>query len=60
MRGHNTCRYYPCLCTSGLGTCHTLHKKPCRIGPGLCRVMTDLVVSYGDVSGRVKLRLAGV
>ena len=36
MRGHNTCRYYQCLMYVGLRTFGSLHKKTCRIGPGLC------------------------
>jgi hypothetical protein len=37
MRGRNrAARYYQSLMYIGLRTCDTLHKKPCRIGSGLC------------------------
>ncbi len=36
-RGHNTLgRYYQSLMYDRLRTSETLHKKPCRIGAGLC------------------------
>ena len=37
MRGRNrAARYYQSLMYIGLRTCDKLHKKPCRIGSGLC------------------------
>src|SRR5215218_6498949 len=38
MRGHNTGRYYPCFMYVRLYNFNALHKKPCRIGPGLCEL----------------------
>ena len=35
-KGHDTNRYYQGLMYSGLRAADTLHKKPCRIGLGLC------------------------
>ena len=34
--------YYRYFMYDGLGICDTLHKKPCRIGPGLCRTSENL------------------
>jgi hypothetical protein len=36
MRGRPFEGYYLFLMYVGLRTSDTLHKKPCRIGPGLC------------------------
>jgi hypothetical protein len=36
---HTPQRYCQCLTYVGLGTFDTLHKKPCRIGPGLCSIL---------------------
>jgi hypothetical protein len=35
--GQNTGRYYQCLMYARIRISDTLHKKPCRIGQGLCR-----------------------